>query len=62
LALVGLLEANFDHSYEGQPTFWTLSDHLRSFGYSFAGVLQQEYAEDGHVAFADALFIRESVC
>ena len=62
LALACLLEVNFDPLYEGQPTFESLSDHLRSFGYSFAGVLQQDYAKDGHVAFADALFLRESKC
>lgn len=53
-----LLEVNFDCFYEGQPTFEALGDYLRDFGYSFAGVLQQDYAEDGHVAAADALFIR----
>lgn len=53
-----LLEVNFDCFYEGQPTFESLSDYLRAFGYSFAGVLQQDYAEDGRVAAADALFMR----
>lgn len=61
LARACLLEVNFAHFYEGQPTFETLSDHLRRFDYSFAGVLQQDYTNGGRVAFADVLFIRESV-
>ena len=44
--------------YEGQCTFkdvWTMLDAL---DYSFAGNLEQWYASDGHVIFADALFVK----
>lgn len=51
-------EIDFDTLYAGQCTFsevWRLLDDL---GYRYAGNFDQTYAIDGHVIFADALFIR----
>jgi FkbM family methyltransferase len=53
-----IVEISFDHLYKGQPTFATLWKIFDSLGYRFAGNLEQIYAEDGHVIFADAVFIR----
>lgn len=51
-------EINFDTLYEDQCSFrevWSILDRL---GYVYAGNLDQEYAQDGHVVFADCLFLR----
>lgn len=53
-----MLEVLFDSHYVGQPSFEILSDFLRGFGFTYAGNLYQGYASDGHVDFADALFVR----
>ena len=54
-----LTEIDFDTLYDGQCTFrdvWKLLDDL---GYRYAGNFDQTYAADGHVIFADALFVRD---
>ncbi len=51
-------EVNVERLYDGQCTFkdvWTLLDDL---GYRYAGNLDQVYASDGHVVFADAMFMK----
>ena len=53
-----LTEIDFDTLYDGQCTFrdvWKLLDDL---GYRYVGNFEQTYAADGHVIFADALFVR----
>jgi len=53
-----IMEVNLDHLYENQATFRDLINLLYNLGYSYAGNLLQAYAEDGHVIFIDALFLR----
>jgi len=53
-----LTEIDFDTLYDGQCTFrdvWKLLDDL---GYRYAGNFDQTCAADGHVIFADALFLK----
>jgi FkbM family methyltransferase len=53
-----ITEIDFDPLYDGQCTFrevWKLLDQL---GYRYAGNFDQTYAKDGHVVFADAMFIK----
>ncbi len=53
-----LLEVCFDPLYESQSTFKDIWAMLDALGYRFAGNLEQWYAADGHVIFADAVFVR----
>ena len=53
-----ILEVCLDDFYEGQATFADLHDRLHSFGLRYAGNLDQMLAEDGHVMFLDAVFVR----
>lgn len=53
-----MLEVLFNSHYVGQSSFEALSDHLRAFGYRYAGSVYQAYTSDGHVDFADAIFVR----
>jgi len=53
-------EVNFDNLFEGQCSFkdvWILLDRL---GYRYSGNLNQTCADDGHMVFADAMFVRYS--
>jgi len=53
-----ITEIDFDTLYDGQCTFrevWKLLDNL---GYRYAGNFDQTYANDGHVIFADAMFVK----
>ena len=53
-----IMEANLDYLYENQVTFRDFINLLCNLGYNYAGNLLQAYAEDGHVIFIDALFLR----
>lgn len=57
-AKVCILEVNLDHLYEGQPSFYQLSSLLDGLGFQYAGNLNQVYADDGHMIFIDAVFVR----
>jgi FkbM family methyltransferase len=54
-----LVEINFDPFYAGQPSFLTIFELLSGHGMRYVGNLQQTYAQDGHVMFVDALFLRD---
>lgn len=51
-------EINFDTLYEGQCGFREVLSLLCRLGYVYAGNLDQTYAQNGHVVFADCLFLR----
>lgn len=53
-----LIEVNLDAFYEGQATFRDILLMLHELGYGYAGNLEQNYGDDGHVTFFDALFIK----
>lgn len=56
-----ILEVSLDQLYEGQADFRQLSTKLYDLGYTYAGNLDQVYAEDGHCVFLDAVFLNKSV-
>lgn len=53
-----LLEIDLDLLYKGQASFGDLTHILYAAGYRYAGNLDQIYADDGHVIFGDALFVK----
>jgi FkbM family methyltransferase len=53
-----LCEVSFDPLYSGQCTVHGLWQLLKDLGFEYKGNLEQSYAEDGHVIFADCLFVR----
>ncbi|MFX0136888.1 MAG: FkbM family methyltransferase [Candidatus Hodarchaeota archaeon] len=53
-----LLEVFLDKLYEDQASFKDISFLLYSLGYEYVGNLNQEYADDGHVIYIDALFLK----
>ncbi|MCL0040931.1 FkbM family methyltransferase [Thermodesulfovibrionales bacterium] len=58
IAKACILEVNLDNLYEKQPTFKDIALLLNKYGYSYAGNLDQAYADDGHVIFIDAVFLK----
>lgn len=57
-AKICILEVCLDQLYEDQATFKDLSSNLFALGYRYVGNLEQFYAEDGHVVFIDAVFMK----
>ena len=53
-----ILEINLDKLYETQPSFKDIILLLYDLGYRYGGNLNQSIAEDGHVIYIDAVFIR----
>ncbi len=54
-----IIEVCLDYLYEGQPDFKRIIDILYDLGFKYAGNLNQSFANDGHVIFIDAVFVRE---
>lgn len=57
-AKVCISEVDFDVLYDGQCTFKDILSLLDALDYRYVGNLDQVYGNDGHVIFADAMFIR----
>ena len=57
-AVACILEISLDNLYEGQADFRELCARLDQMNYRYAGNLNQIYAEDGHVIYFDAVFVR----
>lgn len=55
---VVMLEVSLDTLYEQQADFGDLVALLDHNGFRYAGNVDQIYAEDGHVVFLDAIFLR----
>lgn len=55
-----LLEISLDTLYENQAEFKGLLLQLDKIGYRYAGNYSQNYADDGHVVFIDAVFINKN--
>lgn len=53
-----ILEINLDLLYENQAGFKEILFLLYELGYRYAGNLNQSYADDGHVIFIDAVFLK----
>lgn len=53
-----ILEVSIEPLYQQQADFHALSSLLHAAGLKYAGNLEQVYAEDGRVAFLDAVFRR----
>jgi FkbM family methyltransferase len=53
-----ILEVNLDNLYEGQAEFKEIIELLYALGFKYAGNLDQIYADDGHVIFIDAVFVK----
>lgn len=53
-----ILEISLDQLYEDQATFKNISFLLYDFKYHYVGNLNQVYANDGHVVYIDALFVK----
>lgn len=58
MAKACILEVCLDQLYEGQADFKQLSSLLYNLGYRYVGNLEQSYADDGHVIFIDAVFVK----
>jgi len=57
-AKICILEVGLDHLYEKQADFGEIVALLYSYGYRYVGNLNQHCADDGHVIFIDAVFLR----
>ncbi len=53
-----ILEINLDQLYKDQANFKDIVLILYELGYRYAGNLDQTYADDGHVIFIDAVFVK----
>lgn len=53
-----ILEICLDQLYEDQATFKDISFLLYDFRYHYVGNFNQVYADDGHVIYIDALFVK----
>jgi FkbM family methyltransferase len=53
-----VVEVCLDELYRGQATFPAILGLLSDSGFRYAGNLEQSYAQDGHVIFVDAVFVR----
>lgn len=58
MAKACILEVCLDHLYEDQATFKDISSLLYGLGYHYIGNLSQHYADDGHVIYIDAVFVK----
>ena len=47
-----------DKLYEGQAEFKEITELLYDLGFKYAGNLEQVYANDGHVIYIDAVFVK----
>lgn len=56
-----ILEINLDQLYENQATFKAISVLLDNLGYHYAGNLNQVHADDGHIIYIDAVFVRREI-
>jgi FkbM family methyltransferase len=57
-ARASILEVCLDELYENQATFQDISLLLNDLGFHYGGNLAQTYANDGHVIFIDAVFVK----
>jgi FkbM family methyltransferase len=55
-----IVEISLDGLYEGQSTFREIFAELDALSFRYAGNLGQVYAEDGHVIYFDAVFVRSA--
>lgn len=53
-----ILEISLDSLYEGQADFRGLSTQMDQMKYRYGGNLDQVHAEDGHVIYVDAVFLK----
>ena len=58
MAKACILEVNLDKLYQKQTTFNDITFLLYELGYRYAGNLAQAYADDGHVIYIDAVFMK----
>jgi len=58
MAKASILEVCLDKLYEGQAEFKEITELLYELGFKYAGNLNQTYADDGHVIFIDAVFVK----
>jgi len=58
IAKACILEVSLDRLYEDQATFKDIALLLYGIGYRYAGNLNQSYADDGHVIYIDAVFVK----
>lgn len=59
IAKACILEVNIESLYERQATFKDITTLLYELGFQYAGNLNQIYADDGHVIFLDAVFVKD---
>jgi FkbM family methyltransferase len=58
IATACILEVNIESLYERQATFRDITTLLYELGFRYAGNLNQRYADDGHVIYIDAVFVK----
>ena len=58
MASACILEVNLDNLYDKQATFNDITLLLYDLGYRYAGNLDQVCANDGHVIYIDAVFVK----
>jgi len=59
IAKACILEVCLDQLYKDQATFKVIFPLLNDLGYSYVGNLNQTYADDGHVIYIDAVFMKQ---
>lgn len=55
-----IVEVSVDSLYVGQASFMGICGLMDALGFHYAGNLDQTYADDGHVIFFDAVFVRST--
>jgi len=58
IAKACILEVNIVNLYERQATFKDITTLLYELDFCYAGNLNQRYADDGHVIYIDAVFVK----
>ena len=61
IAKACILEVNIESLYERQATFKDITILLYELGFQYAGNLNQIYADDGHVIYIDAVFVKSKI-
>jgi FkbM family methyltransferase len=54
-----MLEVSLDQLYVGQPSFEELICQMKDLGFRYYGTVNQRAAADGHVVYADVMFLNQ---
>lgn len=54
-------ECYFISHYDNAPMFWDQASYLSKYGYSFVGIYDEVWAENGQLRYADGIFVSAEV-